>query len=230
MGPDAPTQPSADQPATDQPAGDVASKTEPGKGKDEKASQPTGDKFDPKVLESEELWKQPRIQELLTAKKERDELVQKQKDAEEKSLESQKKFKELADKKTEEVKDLSAKLEKNVIDQALTSKLVSEGVVDLTDALKLIDRSGVKMDKDGNVAGVDEAVETLKKKDYLFNSSNGSGGVGTATNPGNDGKQAQGTTKTFKRSQLQDQSFYQANREDILAAQKAGTIEDDIGK
>lgn len=227
----APSQPSADPKANDQPA-DPAKPAEPAKGKEGEAKE-GGDQFDPKVLESEELWKQPRIKELLAAKKERDDLVAKQKEAEEKSLESQKKFKELADKKSEEVKTLTAKLEATAIDQALTTKLAGEGVVDLDGALKLTDRAKLSVDDNGTVQGVDDAINALKQdRAYLFTNESGQPAkpkVGTATNPGQKGE-GEGTVKKFKRSQLADRKFYEDNREDILKAQKAGMIEDDLAK
>lgn len=227
----APSQPSADPKGDNQPA-DPAKPTEPAKGKEGDAPE-ADDNFDPKVLESKKLWEQPRIKELLTAKKERDDLVAKAKEAEEKSLKDQNKHKELAEKKVEEVKTLQAKLEKTSIDQALTTKLAGEGVVDLDGALKLTDREKLSVDENGTVQGVEDAINALKQdRSYLFTNESGQPQkpkVGTATNPGQRGE-GEGTVKKFKRSQLADRKFYEDNREDILAAQKAGMIEDDLTK
>lgn len=180
------------------------------------------------VLENPALWQQPRIKELVEAQrklKKSDEDAQK---ANEETLKEQKKFEELAEQRGKEVETLKAKLEQGTINQKLTTALAPLGVVDLEGALALIDRSGIKIDEQGSVAGVDEAIEALKKgKAYLFNASGSPNPtVGTPSNPGNGGG-TPGPAK-FKRSQLQDQKFYQENRAEILKAQAAGQIEDDI--
>ena len=149
--------------------------------------------------------------------------------AEEKALEDQKKFEELATKRGEEVTGLKTQLQNTRIDQALTNKLVPGGVVDLEAALKLIDRSKLTIDDNGVVGGIDEVLASLKtEKTYLFNNT------GTPPNPtlGTPSNPTGGTPPTgpakFKRSQLRDPKFYTENRDEIIKAQQAGLIEDDI--
>ena len=177
-----------------------------------------------KVLENPELWKQPRIAELLESNKELKNLKEQKSKDDQKALEEQGKFKELADSRATEIEQLKEKIQNQNIDQALTTKLVPEGVVDIEAALKLVDRSKIQVDDNGNITGMDEVITALKTdKSYLFGQP-GQPSVGGPTNPSN---QPSGPAK-FKRSQLQDNAFYQEHRKEILEAQKAGLIEDDL--
>lgn len=91
------------------------------------------------------------------------------------------------------------------IDQALTNKLVPGGVVDAEAALKLIDRSKVQIDDNGNVSGIDEIIESLKTdKAYLFNKSGGSNDPNLGTHRIIMVATWSGAPSKFKRSQLKD--------------------------
>lgn len=198
------------------------------------------DQFDPTKLTPEQLnqvleknpliWKTDRLTELRDKSKKFDDAEAARTAAENKALEDQGKFKELSEKQAAENAALKQQLQDNQVSSALTGKLIPLGVIDLEGALKLIDRSKVTVGDDGAITGLDEAVEALKTgKAYLFNAEGGSSAnknVGTPSNPGNGGGTGGGAT--FKRSQLQDSTFYQANREAILKAQAEGKIEDDI--
>lgn len=204
------------------------------------ATPPAGgaEQFDPTALTPEQLnqvleknphiWKTDRLTELRDKSKKFDDAEAAKTAAENKALEEQGKFKELSEKQAAENATLKQQLQDNTVSSALTSKLIPLGVVDLEGALKLIDRSKITVDDAGTIAGLDEAVETLKTgKAYLFNEKGGSTTtVGTPSNPGNGGG-TNGPAK-FKRSQLQDAKFYQENRDAILKAQAAGEIEDDV--
>ena len=181
-----------------------------------------------KVLENKALWDLPRIKTLREKAANADKLTADQQAAEQKALEEQGKFKELAEKRAAELESTQKQVQKMTVDNALTLKLAPLGVVDLSAALQLIGRDQIKVSETGEISGIDEAIESLKKdKAYLFNgSSSGTQNVGSASNTGN-GNGGQTVTK-FKRSQLQDKAFYDANRDAILAAHKAGQIEDDM--
>ena len=177
------------------------------------------------VLENPNLWQQPRIQELVKAGQDLKKIQADQKTAEEKRLEEQNEHKTLAEQRKAELEQSQTAIQNMKIDQALTNKLVPEGVIDLEAALKLVDRSKVKVDESGNITGVDDVLSELKKdKSYLFKEG-GTQSLGSASN--NNGGQGGQQTK-FKRSQLRDPKFYQENRDAILAASKAGLIEDDL--
>lgn len=179
------------------------------------------------VMDNPNFWKIDRIAELTGAKQKLDKLTAEQQQNEEKTLAEQKKFEELATKRGEEVTTLKQQIQNMQFDQALTNKLVGEGVVDLEAALKLVDRSQIKVDEtSGAVQGVDEAIKSLKEgKTYLFTAGGQQQSIGAPTGGGNASNSA---PAKFKRSQLQDQAFYQANRAAIVEAMKNGQIEDDL--
>lgn len=183
------------------------------------------------VLENPNLWNLPRVKELRDQAAEAKRLKDEQTAAENKRLEDNKEFEQLAESRKTELETANATIKNMRIDQALTSKLVAEGVVDLDAALKLADRDKVSIDDNGVAGGVDDVVSSLKTdRAYLFNKTEGNDpNLGSPSNPGNgNGGDAGGAVKKFKRSQLSDPKFYQENREDILKAMKAGLIEDDI--
>lgn len=179
---------------------------------------------DPKILENENLWKHPRLAELRQSAAELKKLRDKSASEEQERLSKQGEWEKLAQQREDENKQLKSQIQEFSINQALTAKLVGQGVVDMDAALKLVDRSKLEIADDGTVKGVDKAIDELKSgKSYLF--GEGTGPVGQATN--NNGGGSQGPAK-FKRSQLRDRKFYEANRDAILEAHKAGLIEDDI--
>lgn len=213
-------------PAPDKPAGGEPAPTAPAAGAPDLKTI-TGDQL-AAVLENPELWKTPRMKELLANNSELKKLKSEQEAANEKSLTEQKKFEDLANQRGEKLTTAEKRIQTMTIDQALTNVLVKEGVIDLDGALKLADRSKLSVDDNGTVSGTAETLAALKTdKAYLFNNSNsGTPTVGGATNPGNGGNAPSGPAK-FKVSQLKDLAFYNANRKEILAAQAAGLIEDD---
>jgi uncharacterized protein involved in type VI secretion and phage assembly len=70
-------------------------------------------------------------------------------------------------------KEALTKAEQAANDRVLRAELkavaAKHGVVDVNDALKVLDLAGVKLDADGNLTGADELFEAAKKaKPYLF--------------------------------------------------------------
>lgn len=181
------------------------------------------------VLENPNLWNLPRVKELREQAAEAKKLKDDQAAAEQKRLEDNKEFETLAETRKADLDKANDQIKNMRIDQALTNKLVPGGVVDLEAALKLIDRSKVQIDDNGNVSGIDEVIESLKTdKAYLFNKSGGSNDPNLGTPSNNNGGEGGGAPSKFKRSQLKDPKFYADNREEILKAMRAGLIEDDI--
>lgn len=189
-----------------------------------------------KVLENPELFKQPRIKDLLDAQKELKKFQAEQQQREETALVEQKKFEELAEKRRTENETLQRQLTETKINQALSNKLVGMKTVDLDGALKLVSRNEIKVEDDGTVSGVDKALEALKTdKPYLFEKpveqpapTPAQPKVGAPSNPNNGNNP--GVRTTFKRSEIRDMDHktYQENRTAILQAQREGRIEDDI--
>lgn len=188
-------------------------------------SQLSGDDL-AKVLENKELWKQPRLANLLNDSKELKKMQDAQSEAENKALEEQKKFEELAKKHADENTALKQQIQDNAITQALTGVLVGSGVVDLDAALKLVNRGEIKIDDSGQATGVQEAIDALKTdKAYLFNNSGGTT-VGAASNQTGTGTGTQPGGYKFKESQLTP-AFYKEHEAEILEAYKNGQIEQD---
>lgn len=196
---------------------------------------PSGNDFDPtkltgeqlnKVLENQELWKNPRLAGLLQSDKELKELKLKQDQDSEKNLEENKKYQELAQKRADDLAKANQRIQDLSINNELTTKLAPLGVVDLDGALKLIDRSKIQVDDQGQVTGIDDAIADLKTgKAYLFNGNpnSNSPNLGNPSNP--TGGSPQGPGK-FKESQLTPE-FYKAHKAEIDEAGRLGLIEAD---
>lgn len=181
------------------------------------------------VLENPNLWNLPRVKELRDQAAEAKTLKDAATAAENKRLEDNKEFETLAESRKTELETAQGQIKTMRIDQALTNKLVPEGVVDLEAALKLVDRSKITIDDNGVVSGIDDVLASLKtEKTYLFNNTGTppDPSLGTPSNP-TGGTPPTGPAK-FKRSQLRDPKFYTEHRDEIIKAQAAGLIEDDI--
>ena len=147
--------------------------------------------------------------------------------AKQKELEEQGKWKDLADQREAELNKVKAENEMQRRASALIAEASKVGVVDSDALVKLTDLSKVEVSEDGTVnpQSVKTLVEALKtEKPYLF----GEAPKPTIGTNGGGAPQDNGGAGTFKRSQLRDGSFYQANRDAILLAQKEGKIIDDI--
>lgn len=199
--------------------------TPPANGGDFDPTKLTGEQLN-KVLENQELWKNPRLAGLLAADKELKDLKLKQDQNTEQQLAEQKKFEELAQKRGDDLAKANQRIQDLSINNELTTKLAPLGVVDLDGALKLIDRSKIQVNDQGQVTGIDDAINDLKTgKAYLFTGTPGSGNpsVGNPSNP--TGGSPQGPTK-FKESQLTPE-FYKAHKAEVDEAGRLGLIEPD---
>ena len=151
-----------------------------------------------------------------------------QDEAKQKTLAEQGKWEEVAKKAQEDLAAVrnQAQAEKK---QAEFTKLASEaGAHNPATLAKLVNiDEGIKVAEDGTFdsSALKTALEGLKKTDaFLF----GEKKAPDAGNPGG-GSPAGGTgPRTFKVSELSDSTFYQANRAEILKAQEAGLIVDDV--
>jgi hypothetical protein len=173
---------------------------------------------------NQNLYGHPRFKDLSQAKKERDDLLDKRKKEEDDLLIKNKQFEDLAKKREEEATDLRTQLANTKIDNVIERAAVKAGAVDSEAVLKLIDRSAVKVDENGNVTGVDEAINSIKtSKGYLF----GTGSAASMGNPSNPGGDNAGV-KRYKQSEIDAMPMDTYNKEekDIKAAYNAGMVED----
>ena len=125
----------------------------------------------------------------------------------------------------QEAKGWQEKYTSRSIDQAIQLEAMKAGAVDVEAVLKLVDRSKLSIDDNGNVTGVSELVQNLLKEKTYLTGKPATTTIGDATAPGGADSQA---PKKFKASQLKDTKFYRENEADILKAMKLGLIEDDI--
>lgn len=158
-------------------------------------------------------------------------IEQEKTDAEKKRLEEEGKWKELADKREAELKAKDEAIATERKSNALKLAAQAAGAKNTDTISKLVDASKIEVDADGNIKAesVTALLDGLKTTEpYLFgeavkaadNAGAGNGGAGE----GGSG----GGTPTFYRSQLSDSKFYADNRAEILKAEAAGAIKDDI--
>lgn len=186
----------------------------------------SGSTFDPEKDLTDEQWKaiygSGRFKQLNDKAKQADALQKAADEAARKRLEEEGKWQEIANKNAQTAEQYkSVALNSKV--EAVAARL---GSVDPEAVAALIDKSGINVDDNLTVTGVEEAVNALKEsKPYLFNSSNNSNQtkrVGSPTNPGgNNGGYR------FTMSQIKDQKFYQEHRKEIGEALRAGQVDKD---
>jgi hypothetical protein len=208
--------------------GDVTDTTKTGDTQTKDAKdQKGGEKaFDETVFDDPRLWTHPRFKSLNERAKRAEALEKEKADAEEKRLSEAKKFEELATKRAQERDDVSRKYTSQLQDNRIITEASKVGVVDIETILKLVDRSGIHIDDNGNVTGAIEAVQTLlASKPFLKGKASTT--IGSATNPGED---SDAGAKRFKLSQLQNPVFYREHEKEIMAAYKAHLIEDDMSR
>lgn len=174
-----------------------------------------------KALEDPRLWKTQRLAELRKDAAELKKLKDAQEADEKKRLEEEGKTAELLEKTKQELDAAKQKL----VDQAKAMKIATvaqaKGIKDVDAAGKLLDQSQVTIDDNGEVQGVEGAIDALiKGRPYLVQAAPG---VNTPTNPDPNVK---GTTE-FKMSQVVDPKFYQEHHEEIIRAQGEGRIVED---
>lgn len=203
-------------------------------GADPKQKTEVSTAFDPKTIGEEDfnkifddprLWTHPRFKELNDRAKKAKEYETQQAEAEEARLKEQKKFEELAEKNKQKAEEAENKYKQAILDNKIQLEASKAGVVDLEAVLKLVDRSKITLDDDGNVAGLEEAVKSLlEAKPYLKNGeANNNVTIGNGTNPGSNNT----NVKRFTLSQIQDPEFYRENEKDILEAVRTNNIIDD---
>lgn len=174
-----------------------------------------------KVLEDQRVWNTPRLKELRDAAKK---AKQYEVDNEKRIAEELKKkgeFEALAKANEDKAKDWESKYSQSLINNKIMQEAGKQGITRLDLVEKLIDRTNIKLDENGNIAGVSEAISALIK-DNEFLKTGGKDKLGSGSNPieGNG-------IPEFTLSQIQDPIFYQANRDKIMRAQAKGRIIDD---
>lgn len=177
-----------------------------------------------KVFEDERVWKHPRFKSLNERAKQAKKYEAQQEEAERQRLEEEKKYQELAEKERARADELQKKMVSQSVDSRIRTEALKQGVVDDEAVLKLIDRSSIEVDEEGNVSGVDVAVKSLlEAKAYLKGDGGVTPNLGADANPTDPSN----TKKRFKMSQVNDPEFYAEHKADIREAFKTNSIIDD---
>ncbi len=185
-----------------------------------------GDEQLAKVLEDPRIWKTGRLSELTEAQKQLKAFQEEKAKAETEALKKKGDFETLANQKQAEIDKLRGDFHSSLTNTAIMAEAAKLGVTDLDAATKLIDRANIKVNDDGTVSGVTEAVAAMvASKGYLVNGKPTP--VGGGTNPANPNSTNQAT---FKLSEINDPAFYAAHYKEIMKAMATpGAIEDDLG-
>lgn len=172
-----------------------------------------GDENFNKVLEDPRLWNNPRIKELRekadAAKTYEAEKAKK----EQEDLKKKGDFETLAAQKETKIQELTEKFNSTLTNSAIIAEAAKLGITDLDAATKLIDRANIKVNDDGTVSGVTEAVAALAK-DRAYLVTGQARPVSRGTNPPDPNS----TQSTFKMSEIRDPVFYAKHFAEIQKA------------
>lgn len=141
----------------------------------QKNDPPPPPSVDPDVVKAKNAEIERLRAESEAAKAKARELEEKEAQREREKLEEEGNFRALAEKESEraeaahrEKQEAIDAANKRIINSEIRSRLVAEGVTD-TDFHILLDRTNIKLDAEGNVVGLDEAIKTLRdKKPSIF--------------------------------------------------------------
>lgn len=185
-----------------------------------------GDEELSKALEDPRIWNTPRLKELREAAKEAKALKEAQAKAQEEEAKKKGQWEKLAQEREKERDEAKTKLNETIIDNALMIEASKKGVARLDLVKKLIDRANLKINDDGTVEGVTQALDALIAENKFLLTSNGNPNLSSGTNPG----EVNTTPGTFKMSQIENVEFYQKNEKAIKEAVAKGRIIDDTGQ
>ena len=166
-----------------------------------------------KVYDDPRLFNHPRFKQLNERAKEGDRLKT---EAEQRATEEAKakgEWEKVAKQNETKANEAQAKYQSAVTDNAIIAAASSAGVQDVDAVVKLIDRSNVKLDDNGNLTGVTEAVKALLEAKPYLTSAKQQPRVGTGTAPAGGGN-----TQQFKASQISDPKFFKEHEADIMKA------------
>ena len=175
------------------------------------------------VFSDKRIWEHKRFKELNEKAKKAEELINKAEQEEEERLKSQKKFEELHLKAQEKAKKLEEELKMQKIDNLVQLEAVKANVRDVEIVTKLLDKDKIKVDENGQVSGVKEAIEELiEAKPYLKADNTSSIGDGSSSSNNSN------NLMKFTRKQIEDPEFFKEHEADIMkAVQVEGAIVED---
>lgn len=128
-------------------------------------------------------FEHPRFKELAKSKQELDDLKTNLAKDEDAKLAKNQEYQKLLEKRDTELAEAKTRASELQLQVAIEREAVKAGVTDTEAAIKLIDRSKVQVDKDGNITGAADAVKALvEARPYLI-TGKVSVNIGNGTNP-----------------------------------------------
>jgi len=180
----------------------------------------------------EQVFRHPRFAKLNEeAKEARAELAKMKKKTDQElqeKLKEEGKYKELLEAKEKELSQLTESLSEYKLNNAVITIANSLNVVDTDAVVKLIDRSKLETDKNGDYLNVDIVVkELLSQKPYLAKAgTNVSSNIGSNANATTESQSGDFViTKSELRAKLQDHSWYLENKDNIAQWEREGRID-----
>lgn len=173
-----------------------------------------------KIYTDENLYKHPKFAKLRADAKKAKDLETAQATAEQERLKEQGKWKEIAEQHEGKIKTLTEQFQQTALDNAIIAAAATAGVKDLEVAKKLLDRTNIKINDDGSVTGVNEAIQSLVKQ-YPTIIQVSTTTVGSGASPGAE----ETTPKKFKASDFQNPEFFRKNEKDMMEAWRSNNVD-----
>lgn len=186
---------------------------------------------------TEEQWakvfQHPRFSELSKRAKSAERELEKIQKAKEKEnqdkLKEEGKYQELLEAKEKEIENLKSSISELKLTSGIMSVASKLNVVDTDAVARLIDRSKLETDKDsGEYTNIEDVVkELLSEKPYLAKEgSSVSSNIGSNSNATTDSQNGNFViTRSELTAKLQDHSWYEEHKDEILQWQKEGRID-----
>jgi hypothetical protein len=192
-----------------------------------------GDELNLTEEQWEKVFQHPRFSQLSSKAKEAEKELEKIRKAKEKEdqdkLKEEGKFQELLEAKEKEIENLQGSISELKLTSGIMSVASKLNVVDTDAVARLIDRSKLEADKDsGEYTNVEDVVkELLTEKPYLAKEgSNVSSNIGSGSNATTGSQNGNFViTKSELTAKLQDHSWYEEHKDEIVQWQKEGRID-----
>jgi len=178
----------------------------------------------------EKVFQHPRFKELneraKTAETQLAEIKANEEKEHQKKLKEEGKLQELLEAKEKELEELRSKLSETALTSQIVATASKLNVLDTEAVVKLLDRSKLVQDKDGNFTNIPEMVETLlAEKPYLVG-KNVSPNIGSTANTTTQSQSGDFViTKTELIERLKDVNWYSEHKGEIAQWQKEGRID-----
>lgn len=167
-------------------------------------------------------FQHPRFKELAAQAAKAKELEEAQRKADEERAKQNGEFEKLAESAKSEAEKYKTQYETAVTNNAIIAAAVKAGVTDADAAIKLIDRGSIKLNDDGSVEGVEEAVKSLVDSKPYLKGAAPNVNIGGPSNPDPNGP---GTPPAYTGSQVRDHKFYMEHQAEIDKAVNEGRVD-----